>query len=155
VSTPRKWNPALLAAGLAVLVLAAVAVLKRDAIAGMILKGGDATLMGEDARTSAQAALAMEFLAALRASDMAALERLATAEQVARIQQEAAAPTEAYQQLTGMMLEDLPADAGELRALIKSVQTHKQRSMVTFETRTNSWFVTMDQGNDPWRVAGF
>jgi len=155
MSTARKWNPALLAAGVAVLVLAAVAVLKRDAIAGMILKGGDVTLMGEEARTSPQAALAIEFLAALRASDMAAIERLATAEQVARIQQEAATPTEEYQQLTGMMLEDLPADPGELRGLIKGVQTHKQRSMVTFETRTNSWFVTMDRVDGGWRVAGF
>ena len=54
-----------------------------------------------------------------------------------------------------MMLEDLPADVAELRSRIKSVQIHKQRCVVTFETPANSWFVTMDLVDGGWRVAAF
>ncbi len=155
MNTPKQRSPALLVVGLVVLVVAAVAFLKRDAIAGMILKGGDSSLMGEAAQGSPQAQLAVDFLGALRASDHATMERLATTEQAERIRQESASPTAEYQQMTAMMLEDLPADVNELRGHIKSVQVHKQRGVVTFETRANSWFVTMDLVNGGWRVAAF
>ncbi len=155
MNTPKKRSPALLVAGLVVLVVAAVAIIKRDAIAGMILKGGDTSLMGEAAQSSPQAQLAVDFLAALRTSDVATMERLATADQAERIRQESAAPTAEYQQMTAMMLEDLPADVNELRGRIKSVQVHKERGVVTFDTPANSWFVTMDLVDGGWRVSAF
>ncbi len=155
MNTPKKRSPTLLVVGLVVLVVAALAFLKRDAIAGMILKGGDTSLTGEAAQGSPQAQLAVDFLAALRTSDLATMERLATTEQAERIRQESAAPSPEYQQMTTMMLEDLPADIAELRGRIKSVQVHKQRGVVTFETPANSWFVTMDLVDGGWRVAAF
>jgi hypothetical protein len=155
MNTPKKRSPALLVAGLVVFAVVVVAFLKQDAIAGMILKGGDTSLIGEAAQSSPQAQLAVDFLSALRTSDVATMERLATAEQAARIRQESATPSPEYQEMTAMMLEDLPADASELRGRIKSVQVHKQRGVVTFETRANSWFVTMDLVDGGWRVAAF
>lgn len=155
MNSSKKRSPALLVAGLIVLAVAAVAFLKRDAIAGMILKGGDVSLTGAAAQQSPQAQLALDFLAALRTSDVATMERLATAEQAERIRQESASPSPEYQQMTAMMLEDLPADVNELRGRIKSVQVHKQRGVVTFETRANSWFVTMDLVDGGWRVAAY
>ena len=139
-------------------VIAAVivfAVVKRDYIAGLILKGGDTSLTGESAQSSPQAKLALDFLGALRTSDMNTMTRLTTSEQAARIQQEASQPTREFQEMKTMMLSDLPANPAELRGRIKSVQTHKNRGVVTFETKANSWMVMLEDVNGTWKVASF
>ena len=141
-----------------VAVLAAVAVfavINRDTIADLILKGGDTSLTGEPARSSPQARLTIDFLVALRASDMATIARVSTPEQSSRIQQEAKQPTPEFQENKKMILADLPADATDLRSTIKSVQIHKNQGVVTFETKRNSWFVTLERANGEWKVAGF
>jgi len=155
MTTPKRRGSIRLAAAVVILLAVALAVLKRDTIAGMILKGGDVSLTGAEAQGSPQAQLALDFLAALRAGDLPAMERLATAEQAERLRQEAMASSPEYQEMTGMMLEDLPADVNDLRSRIKSVQVHQRRGVVTFETRANSWFVTMDLVDGGWRVAAF
>ena len=155
MSHSKKGSPAALILGVVALVVVATAFIKRDTIAGLILKGGDVSLVGESAKSSPQAKIAVDFLTALRVTDMIAITQLTTVEQTARIQQEARQPTPEYQEMTAMMLADLPADPTELQGKIKSVQTHKSRCVVTFETKANSWFVTMDQVNGAWKVAAF
>jgi len=86
---------------------------------------------------------------------MNALAQLTTADQTARIQAEAQTPTPDYQDMKNMMLGDLPADPAELKSKIKSVQVHKAKGVVTFETQANSWMIVMDQVNDTWKVSGF
>jgi hypothetical protein len=155
MSASRPRHTIALGLGAAVLLIAALATLNRDAIAERLLKGGDTTLTGAAAHASPQAQLALDFLAALRASDLPALERLTTPEQADRIRQESTTPTPDYQEMTATMLADLPADPTELRALIKHVQLHEDRGAVTFETPANSWFVTLASTDSGWRVAGF
>ncbi|MGH8619504.1 MAG: hypothetical protein ACREUW_17590 [Burkholderiales bacterium] len=150
-----KTRAILLVLGVVIILVAIVAVVKRDTIADLILRGGDISLTGEDARNSSQARLAVDFLVALRAGDKDAIARLSTAEQVARIQQETQQPTAESQQLRALMLADLPADPAALRERIKTVQTHADRAVVLFETKANSWFVQLTRGNDGWKVSGF
>jgi hypothetical protein len=57
--------------------------------------------------------------------------------------------------MKAMMLADLPADSAELRSRIKSVQIHKNKGVVTFETKANSWFVMLEEANGKWKVSGF
>ena len=155
MSTLSKRSLVLLVVGVVVLAVVAFAVIKRDAIGDLILKGGDTSLTGQSAQSSPQARLALDFLSALRASDVNAMAQLATGEQAARIQQEATKPTPDFQNMKAMMLADLPADATELRSRIKSVQIHKNRGVVTFETKANSWFVMLEEANGSWKVSGF
>jgi hypothetical protein len=150
----NKLKKPLLVLAVVLALAAVVAVVKRDLIADLILKGGDTSLAGEEARSSPLAALATDFLVALRASDMNAIARLATADQLARIQQEAKQPTPDFQDMKKMMLGDLPANPSDLRAAIKSVQIHKHRGVVLFDTKANSWFVTLDHVNGQWKIAG-
>jgi hypothetical protein len=155
MSTLSKRNVVLLVLGVVVLAVVAFALIKRDAIGDLILKGGDTSLTGQAAQSSPQAKLALEFLSALRASDVKAMTELATGEQAARIQQEATKPTPDFQNMKTMMLADLPADSTELRSQIKSVQTHKNKGVVTFETKANSWMVMLEEANGKWKVSGF
>ena len=155
MSTLSKRSLVLLVVGVVVLAVVAFAVIKRDAIGDLILKGGDTSLTGQSAQSSPQAKLALDFLSALRASDVNAMAQLATGEQAARIQQEATKPTPDFQDMKTMMLADLPADSAELRSRIKSVQIHKNRGVVTFETKANSWFVMLEEANGNWKVSGF
>ena len=155
MSTLSKRSLVLLVLGVVILALVAVALIKRDAIGDLILKGGDTSLTGQSAQSSPQARLALDFLSALRASDVNAMTQLTTGEQTARIQQEAANPTPDFQNMKTMMLADLPADSTELRGRIKSVQTHKNRGVVTFETKANTWFVMLEEANGKWKVSGF
>ena len=155
MSTLSKRSLVLLVVGVLVLAVVAFAVIKRDAIGDLILKGGDTSLTGQSAQSSPQARLAMDFLSALRASDVSSMAQLTTDEQTARIQQEATKPTPDFQNMKTMMLADLPADSTELRSKIKSVQIHKNRGVVTFETKANSWFVMLEEANGKWKVSGF
>ena len=155
MSTLSKRSLIMLAVGVVVLAVVAFALIKRDEIGDLILRGGDTSLTGESAQSSPQAKLALDFLSALRASDVNALTQLTTAEQTARIQQEAGSPTADFQNMKTMMLADLPADSAELRSRIKSVQTHKNRGVVTFETKANSWMVMLEEANGKWKVSGF
>jgi hypothetical protein len=68
-----------------------------------------------------RAKLALDFLGALRAMDKDAIARLATAKQIARIQQETQQPSGDFQEMRTMMLDDLPADPAALRSKIKTV----------------------------------
>lgn len=54
---------------------------------GSDFAGGDLSLTGEAAQTSPHAAIAVDFLDALRARDQDSIARLATAEQLARFEQ--------------------------------------------------------------------
>ncbi len=155
MNTPKKRSSMLLVLAAVVLAVAAVAFVKRDAIAGLILKGGDVSLTSEAAQSSPEAKLAIDFLAALRRADQNMLGQLTTAEQATRIRQEADRPTPEYQDMKTMMLADLPAEPADLQARIKSVQIHENRGVVTFETKANSWFVTLERVNGAWKVAGF
>ena len=155
MSTLSKRSLVLLVLGVVVLAVVVFALIKRDAIGDLLLKGGDTSLTGQSAQSSTQARLALDFLSALRASDVDALTQLTTGEQAARIQQEATKPTPDFQNMKTMMLADLPADSTELRSRIKSVQIHKNRGVVTFETKANSWFVMLEEANGTWKVSGF
>lgn len=142
--------------GALILLAAGFAIAERDQIADLILKGGDISMTGETAQNSPQAGVALDFLAALRAKDKLAIARLATPEQVARVEQEAQAqPAAESQNMTESMLQDLPAEAGELRDRIKSVQAHKNQAVVAFETKSNSWFVQLTKTEGAWKVSGF
>jgi len=145
----------MLALGAVVVVIVAIAIIKRDSIAALLLKGGDTSLTGEPARSSPEAGLALDFLAALRTADLNAVGQLATAEVAARIQQEAEPSTPESEASGAAMLADLPSDPAELRGLIKSVQMHENRGVVTFETRANSWFVLLERVNEGWKVSGY
>ncbi|MBC7781008.1 MAG: hypothetical protein H7125_12990 [Proteobacteria bacterium] len=125
-----------------------------DAIAQM-KKDGDISLTGEPARSSPQADIVLNFLTALRASDLKTMMQLTTTKQGERLQQEMKKPTPDFQQNTKEMLGDLPADRKELRGIIKYVQMHKERGLVSFETKRNSWFVTLENVAGTWKVAGF
>jgi hypothetical protein len=135
--------------GGALVLAAVVAVVKRDTIAGMLLQGSDVSLTGEEARSSPQAAVAIEFIEALRAGNTATLARLATTDQVARV-----SPDSAQSLMDADMLADLPSDPTELRSKVKSVQTHEDRAVVTFETQANSWFVQLTATDGGWKVSG-
>jgi len=148
-------RPVVIVPAILILIVVAIAVVKRDLIAGLILRSGDTTLTDEAARNSPQAKLTIEFLVAFRAMDMDAISRLATPEQVARIQQETAQPSAEFQEIRTMMLEDLPADPAALQSKIKSVQVHGNRAVVLAETQANSWFVQLDLVDGSWKVAGF
>ncbi len=146
----------LLIAGALVLVVAAIAFLKRDDIASRILRGSDVSLMGEAAQASPQAKIAVDFLSALRARDTEKISRLATADQLARFKEEIqAAPAADSEPMSAMMLKDLPEDPVTLQGKIKSVQTHANRAVVLFETQANSWFIQLEQAGDTWKVSGF
>ena len=93
----------------------------------------------------------MDFLGALRARDKDAIARLATAEQIARIQHESEKTSADFQD----MLNDLPADPAALRGRIKSVQMHGNRAAVVFETKASSWFVMLALADGSWKVSGF
>ena len=155
MTASKMRHPVLLALGILIVVAAVVAVIKRDTIADLILRGGDVTLTEEAAKSSPQAKLAMDFLAAFRTMDKEAIARYATAEQVARIQQEAQQPNGDFQKMRAMMLEDLPADSAALRDRIKSVQMHGNLAAVWFETKANSWFLQLAQMDGGWKVSGF
>ena len=155
MSTLSKRSLVLLVLGAVVLAVVAFALIKRDAIGDLLLKGGDTSLTGQAAQSSPQAKLALDFLSALRASDLNAMTQLTTDGQTARIQQEATKPTPDFQNMKTMMLADLPADSTDLRSKIKSVQIHKNRGVVTFETKANSWFVMLEEANGKWKVSGF
>ncbi len=151
-----KMRSTLFIFGALILIVAATAIVERDKIADLILKGGDVSMAGETAQNSPQARVALDFLVAIRANDKEAIARLATPEQVARYEQESQAqPVADSQSMTQSMLQDLPADAGELRSSIKSVQTHKAQGVVLFETKSNSWFVQLTRADGAWRVSGF
>jgi hypothetical protein len=150
-----KARPILLILGALILIVAIVAVVKRDKVADLILRGGDLLLAGEPAQSSPHAAIALDFLGALRAKDQGAIARLATAEQLARFDQEMQQPNADSQETSSMMLEDLPADPAALRSKIKSVQGHKDRAVVLFETKANSWFVQLVQVDGTWKVSGY
>lgn len=64
-------------------------------------------------------------------------------------------PQAEFQDMRTLMLEDLPADPAALRDRIKSVQVHRDRGVVTFETKANSWFVQLDRAEGSWKVSGF
>ena len=145
----------LLILGVLILVAAGIAVLKRDKIADLILRGSDVSLADEAARTSPQGKLALDFLGALRAMDKEAIAQIATAEQIARIEQETQQPSGDFQEMRTMMLDDLPADPGALRNKIKTVQTHGNRAVVLFETKANSWYVQLVQEDNAWKISGF
>lgn len=151
-----RMRKVILVLGALILILAVVAVVERDKIAGLILKGGDVSLMGEAAQNSPQAKIAIDFVTALRAKDKEALARLARADQVARIEEETqATPAADSEPMSVMMLKDLPEDPAELRGKIKSVQTHKENAVVLFDTKSNSWFIQLVQADGSWKVAGF
>jgi hypothetical protein len=142
--------------GALILIAAVLAIVQRDKIADLILRGGDVSLSGETAQNSPQARIALDFLAALRAGDKEAIARLATAELVARVAPEAQAqPSADSQSMKEMMLQDVPAEPGALRSHIKSVQTHKAMTVVLFETKSNSWFVQLTKTDGTWKVSGF
>src|SRR5687768_8251587 len=101
MSTLSKRSLVLLVLGAVVLVVA-FALIKRDAIGDLLLKGGDTSLTGQSAQSSPQAKLALDFLSALRVSDLNAMTQLTTGEQTARIQQEAAKPTPDFQNMKTM-----------------------------------------------------
>lgn len=146
----------LLLGGAFVLVVAIIAFLKRDDIAGRILRGGDVSLMGEAAQNTPQAKIAVDFLTAFRARDKETISRLATADQVARFNEEThAGPAADSEPMSAMMLKDLPEDPAALRGKIKSVQTHANQGVVLFETTANSWFIQLEQAGDTWKVSGF
>ncbi len=146
----------LLILGALILILAVVAVVKREKIADLILRGRDVSLMGEAAQNSPQAKIAVDFLTALRAKDKETIARLATADQVARIEEEAkATPAADSEGMSEAMLKDLPEEPAALRGKIKSVQTHADRAVVLFDTPSNSWFVQLVQADGTWKVAGF
>jgi hypothetical protein len=155
VNTPKTRRPALLIAAAVVLSIVAIAVVKRDAIADRILRGSDSVLMGDEARVSPHATLAVEFLGALRAKDLEAIARLATLEEIEHIHQETAQPSADSEAARAEWLDDLPADPAELRSKIKSAQTHEDQAVVTFETRANSWFVKLALTNGAWKVSWF
>jgi hypothetical protein len=155
VNSPTKRRSLLLAVAGVFLAVVVVAVINRDAIADRILRGSDTTLTGEEAQISPQAGLAVELIGALRAADTAAISRLATIEQIARVQQETTQSSPESAASWTEMLADLPADDSELRGAIKSVQTHEDRAVVLFETRANSWFVQLTQTTGGWKVSGF
>lgn len=148
-------RPVLLSLGILILVVAIVAILKRDTIADLLLRWGDTTLTDEAARDSPQAKIAMDFLGAFRASDMDAIARLVTPEQLARIQRETAQPSAEFQEIRTMMLDDLPAEPVVLRSKIKTVQVHANRAVVLAETQANSWFVQLELVDGSWKVMGF
>ena len=150
-----KARPILLILGVLILVTVVIAVMKRDRIADLILRGSDVSLSDEAARNSPQAKIAIEFLGALRAKDQATIARLATAEQIAHLQQETQQPSAESDQARRMMMADLPADPAELRGKIKSVQTHAQQAVVLFDTKANSWFVQLVQEDGTWKISGF
>lgn len=83
------------------------------------------------------------------------MTQLTTSEQAARIQQEEKQPTPEFLDMKNTMLTDLPTDSTELRGKIKGVQIHKNRGVVAFETKTNSWFVILEDVNGTWKVASF
>jgi hypothetical protein len=141
--------------GVVVAAAAVLAFIQKDLIADLILRGGDISLADDRARSSSQAKVALDFLAALRASDVSSMANLTTSAQAARIQQEEKQPTPAYQNMKNDMLTDLPADPTELRARIKGVQVHKNRSVVAFDTKANTWFVILEDVNGTWKVAEF
>src|SRR5688572_19445645 len=87
-----------------ILVAVAIAVIQRDRIADMILRGGDVTLTDESARSSPQARVALDFLGAYRTMDRDALARVLTAEQMARLKQESERPSGDFQRMRTMML---------------------------------------------------
>lgn len=155
MTTSRMHRVILIVLATVVGAAAILAFIQRDFIASLILRGSDVSLTGEPARNSSQAKLALDFLAALRASDVNLMTQLTTSEQAARIQQEEKQPTPGYQEMKIAMLTDLPADPTELRSRIKFVQVHKNRGVVTFETKANSWFVILEDVNGSWRVASF
>ena len=155
MNTPKRRHPALLISGALILIVGVVSVIQRDAIAGLILRGGDTSLTGPAAQNSPEAKLAMDFLGALRTTDTLAMSRLATAEQIDRMRDEIAHPTADAQQLRAMMLEDLPADQANLQSTIKSLQTHEKLAVVTFETKANTWFVQLALVDGVWKVSGF
>jgi hypothetical protein len=148
-------RPLVIVPAILIVIVAVVAVVKRDTIAGLILRAGDTTLEDEAGRSSPEAKVAIDFLVALRTMDMAAIGRLATPEQVSRLEQEAVQPTPEFQEILTLMLEDLPADPAALRSRIKSVQTHGDRGVVLAETDANSWFVQLQRVEGIWKVAGF
>ncbi len=150
-----KKKPVFVVFGIIAAALVTIAIAKRDTISDLILKGGDVSLVGEPAKASSQAKLAMDFLTALRASDMATLSQLSTAEQAADLQKEAAQPTSEAQEMKTMMLADLPAEPAALREIIKGVQVHKSKGVVTFETKSNTWMILMDEVNGAWKVSDF
>lgn len=145
----------ILAAFAVAALLGAVAVIQRDTIADLILRGGDTSLTGDAAQGSPQAALAIEFLAALRAMDESALARFSTAEVMTKVREIAGQPGGDAGKMRAMMLEDLPAEPAALRRTIKSVQTHKDRAAVLAETRANSWYVQLVRVEGAWKVSGF
>jgi hypothetical protein len=138
-----------------VLVIAGIAVIKRDTIADLILRGGDVTLIDESARSSPQAKVALDFLGAFRTMDTDAMARVLTAEQIARVKQESERPSGDFQRMRTMMLGDLPADPAALRATIRTVQVHGDRAVVLAETKANSWFVQLARVDGAWKVSGF
>jgi len=146
-----KIRLALICLGILILAAVVTAVIMRDEIGDLILRGGDTVLTDEAARNSPQAKLAMDFLGALRARDKDAIARLATAEQIARIQHESEKTSADFQD----MLNDLPADPAALRGRIKSVQMHGNRAAVVFETKASSWFVMLALADGSWKVSGF
>jgi len=138
-----------------ILVAVAIAVIQRDRIADMILRGGDVTLTDESARSSPQARVALDFLGAYRTMDRDALARVLTAEQIARLKQESERPSGDFQRMRTMMLGDLPADPAALRATVRTVQVHGERAVVLAETKANSWFVQLTRVDGAWKVSGF
>lgn len=137
------------------IVIAIIAVIKRDTIANLILSGGDISLTGEEARNSPHAIMAFDFMTAYRAMDMQALAKLVTPEQLARLQQEQAQPSDEFQSMRTMMLEDLPADSSAFLEKIKYVQVHENRAVVTLDTQANSWFILLNEDNGTWLVSDF
>ena len=115
----------------------------------------DVTLTDTAARQSPQAKLAIDFLGALRATDMETIGKLTTAELAARIRQENEQPTEETQELRDLMHRDLPADAAGLLGVITSVQTYRDRSVVFFETGSNTWFVQLTRVSGLWKVSAY
>lgn len=155
MNTSKIRHPVLLSVGILVLFAAITAVINRDTIADLILRGGDVSLTDEAARNSPQAKLAIDFLGALRAMDKDAIGRMATAEHAAQINQETEKPSADAQQMRTTCLNDLPADPAALRSRIKSVQVHKDRAAVLAETRANQWFVLLTLVGGSWKVSGF
>ena len=150
-----KKRPILIIVGVLIVIVVVIAIVKRDTVADLILRGGDTTLVDESARNSPHAKIALDFLAALRANDKDAMIKLTTPEQTARIERETRQPTEDFQKMRSMMLGDLPADQAQLRSRLKTVQIHKDRAVVLFETKANSWFVQLAAVGGAWKVSDF
>ncbi len=121
----------------------------------LMLRNRDVTLTDDDARESPQAKLAIDFLGALRSMDADTIAKLATAEQITRIQQEVQQPTTEFQEMRTMMLDDLPDDPVALKRLVTSMQRHGDRAVVYFETKANTWFLQFAFVDGAWKVAGF